>query len=328
MGFRFSCFCFGLALLWSASLPSLASPTNSKLLWLVPSGAQIVAGFENYQDEHHHGQLVLSTRNNRLDLADWQSIAGVDHNRAFQEVIEVAASPVGGELPEHLLLVAGRFDRERIFRSLRLKGVKETKYEGQMVMLIEPFAREKGLMAGTRWVLILENRLVMLGTPSIVQTALHRYLRHADIDMTLRERLSQLPRDVSAWNVLSSLPQAPTQYTAPHPRGPWARFFEGAKVMMVGVRFGSKVSVHFALHAGEDCGPKFYEEKTASFAEVFGPERTGSSRPLQVGDIQVGPDRVLGSIRLSKKQFDAWSYWTNNFGRPPAIPEQQSAGGQ
>ena len=74
-----------------------------------------MAGFENYNDPRHHGQLVLTTRNNRLDLADWQAISGVDHQRAFDEVIEVAASPVGGQLIEHLLLVAGRFDTDRSF---------------------------------------------------------------------------------------------------------------------------------------------------------------------------------------------------------------------
>ncbi|HTM16281.1 MAG TPA: hypothetical protein VL135_05235 [Terracidiphilus sp.] len=328
MGFRVGRFCFGLALAWSASLSCLASPTNSKLLWLVPPGAQMVAGFENYQDEHHHGQLLLSTRNNRLDLADWQSIAGVDHKRAVEEVIEVAASPVGGQLPEHLLLVAGRFDREKIFRSLQVNGGKQTEYRGQTVMLIKPFAREKGVMAGTRWLIILEDRLAMLGTPSIVKSALQRYLNHADVDMLLRERLSQLPLDVSSWNVLSSLPQAPTGYTTAQPASPWARFFEGANVLMVGTRFGSKIRVHFALHADEDRGAEFFEQKTASFAEVFSPERIGSSRRPRVAGVEVGPNRVQGSVQLSRKQFDAWSDWTNNFGRVPAIPDRQAAAGQ
>jgi len=298
------------------------------LLRLVPPGAQIVTGFENYHDEHHHGQLMLSTRNNRLDLADWQAIAGVDHQRSFEEVIEVAASSVGGQLPEHLLLVAGRFDRETIFRSLQLNGAEQTEYEGQRVMLVEPFARESGLMAGTRWLIILENHLVMLGTPSILQKALHRYLNHADVDMVLRERLSQLPLDVSSWNVLSSLPKARTEYTTSQPANPWARFFEGADVLIVGARFGAKVRVHFTLHAKENRGAKFFEQKPASFAEVFATERTGKSRPPQVGNVEVRPDRVQGSIQLSKEQFEAWSDWTNNFGHAPAIPERQTAAGQ
>jgi hypothetical protein len=318
---------FGLVFAASVFPSCTASPSNSKLLWLVPPGAQIVAGFENYRDPHHHGQLVLTTRNNRLDLADWQAIAGVDHQRAFNEVIEVAASPMGGLLTEHLLLVGGRFDADSIFRSAELNGARKTLHEGQTVMLIEPFTREKGLM-GTRWLIILDNRIAMMGTPLLVQRALRRYLTHADIDMPLRERLSQLPLEVSSWNVLSSLPAAPTEYMAPQPKNPWGRFFEGAEVMIVGVRFGSKVRVHFSLHASADHGTQFFEQKTASFADVFAPERTGAARPARVGDVEVAADRVQGSIELSKKQFDAWGDWTTNFGHSPATPERSVSAGQ
>jgi len=298
------------------------------LLWLVPPGVQIVAGFENYKDEHHHGQLLLTTRNNRLDLADWQSIAGVDHQRALEEVVEVASSPQGGQLPEHLLLIAGRFDRETIFRSLSLHGATETQYLGQSVMLIEPFPRERGVMIGTRWLVILDNSVALFGTPPSVITAMNRYVQHANVDMVLRERLSQLPLDVSSWNVLSSLPKAPTQYVAPQASNPWSRVLAGANVLIVGARFGAKIRVHFALHANENRGAEFFQQKTASFAEVFAPEHTGSSRPPRVAEVELGPDRVQGFIQLSKKQFDAWSDWTNNFGHAPAVPDRSPSAGQ
>lgn len=328
MGSRSRALCLGLALASSVSPLCLASPSTSKLLWLVPPGAQIVAGFENYKDEHHHGQLLLTTRNNRLDLTDWQSIAGVDHERAFREIIEVASSPLGGQLPEHLLMVAGRFDQGTIFRSLRLHGATETQYLGQSAMLIEPFPRERGIMIGTRWLVILDNSLALFGTPASVIAAMNRYVQRANVDMVLRERLSQLPLDVSSWNVLSSLPKAPTQYIAPQASNPWSRVLAGANVLIVGARFGAKIHVHFALHANQDRGAEFFEQKTASFAEVFAPEHTGSSRPPRLAGVERGPDRIQGSIQLSRKQFDAWSDWTNNFGHTPAIPEHPAAAGQ
>lgn len=318
---------FGLGFTASAILSCNASPSNSRLLSLVPPGSQIVAGFENLRDPNHHGQLLLTTRNNRLDLSDWQAIAGVDHNRIFEEVIEVASSPIGGRLTEHLLLVAGQFDGAAIFRSAELNGAQRTDFEGKTLLVIEPFSREKGLM-GTRWLVVLDNRIAMMGTPQIVQRALLRYLNRAEIDMPLRERLSQLPSDVSSWNVLSSLPKAPTEYKAPQPSNPWSRFFDGAEVLMVGVRFGSRVRVHFSLHASDKQHTDFFEQKTASFVEVFAPERTGASRPAKLTQLEVGPDRVLGSLELSRKEFDAWSDWTNNFGRSPAIPERSGASGQ
>ncbi|HXS77474.1 MAG TPA: hypothetical protein VN753_14940 [Terracidiphilus sp.] len=320
--------CFSLFYAFLLSVSCAASPTNSKLLWLVPPGAQIVAGFENYHDPGHHGQLLLTTRNNRLDLADWQAIFGVDHKRISEEVIEVAASSVGGQLPEHLLLVAGSFDAAAILRSAQLNGSKRIDYEGQSVILVDPFTREKGVMTDTRWLIILDNRVVMFGTPSIVKEALHRYLSHSDIDMILRERLSQLPREVSSWNVLSSLPKAPTEFRATHRTSPWTKFFEGANVMMVGVHFGSKIHVHFSLRADENRGGGFFLEKFRSFAEVFAPERTGASRPPRVNKFEVASDGAQGSIELSKKQFDNWSDWTNNFGRRPAIPARPLSAGQ
>jgi len=298
------------------------------LLWLVPPGSQVVAGFENYHDPGHHGQLLLTTRNNRLDLADWQAIAGVDHNRAFEEVVEVAASSIGGQLSDHMLLVAGRFSQAAIFKSLELNGAKKIERDGQTVMLIEPFPREKGLLVGTRWLIILQDRLVMLGTPKMVQASLRRYLNHAEVDMILRERLSQLPSNVSSWNVLSSMSRSPTQYKAPLPSSPWAKFFEGANVMIVGAHFGPKIHLHFSLHASEDRGAEFFAQKSRFFAEVFAPERTGGSRTPRLHELEIAPDRVQGSIELSSKQFDAWSDWTNNFGRPPAIPDRNASSGQ
>ena len=99
-----------------------ASPVNGKLLSLIPPGCAIVAGFENGHGPHAGGRLLLTTSNNRFDLDDWLGLAGVDTERRYDEVIEAAAWNARGELNEHLLLVAGRFDRERIFRAARQNG--------------------------------------------------------------------------------------------------------------------------------------------------------------------------------------------------------------
>jgi hypothetical protein len=311
-----------LVLLFGAmvSLSSAASPANSRLICLVPPGAQIVAGFENYRDPRHHGQLVLATRNNRLDLEDWQAIAGVDHRRRFEEVVEVAYSPVGGMLTEHLLLVAGKFNSERIYRSAELIGAKRSAFEGQALLEIEPFAREKGKMLATRWLVILGDRVAMLGTPLLVQSAIHRYLNRVDTDMALRERLAQLPPDVSSWNVLTSLPKARTEYTVAQAKSPWARFFEEADVLMVGVRFGPKIRVHFSLHASGDRGQEFFKRKAVTFASVFGAGRNGRRPSVRLMDVAVDSDHVQGSVELSREQFDTWGDWTNNFGHLPPPP--------
>jgi hypothetical protein len=306
---------FSLASAILAVTPVVGSPLNSKLLRLVPPDAQIVAGFENHADVHRHGQLVLATRNNRLDLDDWQAIAGVDHRRVFEEVIEVAATlPGGGMLTEHMVMVAGKFNKELIFRSLELNGSQKADFEGLTIMLIQPFAREKDQMRSERWLVILDNRVAIFGTAFLVQGAVHRYLAHADIDMPLMERLSQLRRDNTSWNVMLWSPRVLSNYKVAQSSSSWGRLLEGAEVLMVGARFGSKVRVEFLLHA-PDRGREFFEEKAALFAEVFAPALSRDSDVPQrrrTENVSFDSDRVQGSIQLSLEQFEDWSHQTSH----------------
>ncbi|MGA8090012.1 MAG: hypothetical protein WCA10_22260 [Terracidiphilus sp.] len=290
---------------------SLSSPLNSKLLSLVPPGAEIVAGFENHPGGHRVGRLLLSTHNDRLDLDDWQGLAGVDNKRVIDEVIEVAASSETGRLTEHLLLVAGRFDRERIFKAAELNGAQRSEYEGGTVMLVKSFAREQGEMLDMRWLVILNDRIAMFGTPLMVQNALQRYAAHATIDMPLMERLSQMRSDVSSWNVLVA-PKVEKSLSLTQPNSMLARLIDGAEVLMIGARFDARIRVDFSLHGHNDHQSEFLTGKAASFAEVFAKEpplRSDSPQQKQCGleNLSFGTDRIQGSVELSDKEFERWN---------------------
>jgi len=300
-----------------------ASPLNSKLLSLVPPGVEIVAGFENHPAGNRPGRLLLVTHNDRLDLDDWQALAGVDSKRRIDEVIEVAAASSTGRLTEHLLLVAGSFDKERIFNAAELNGAERTGYQGESVMLIKPFAREQAEMLDTRWLVILNNRIAMLGTESMVQRALYRYATHPDIDMPLMERLSQLRPDVTSWNVLLVSAMANGNLIIKQKDCPLTRLLEGAEVLMVGARFGPKVRVDFSLHAGSNRETAFFTQKAAFFADVFEKDSAiQSNSPLpvsrQLGNLGLEPNRIYGSIELSANEFQKWSQ-QGGFERP--LPE-------
>jgi hypothetical protein len=300
-----------LSLMSVLASSGFGSPLSSKLLSLVPAGAEIVAGFENRHDPHSGGRLLLTTPNNRLDLQDWQALAGVDNKRIFDEVIQVATSPWGPELTEHLLLVAGRFDGERIFRAGEQNGAQPLEYQGQTVLLVKPFAREQQAMPDTRWLVILDNRIAMLGTPRLVQEALHRYANHAVADGILVERLTQLQPDVSTWNVLVSKPKPSPNMTLAKPHSVWANLLEDADVLMVGACFGHRIRVDFSIHAKSHQETAFFTKKAAFFSDVFatGPaQQTGPARMVQprLENLFVEPNRVQGSIQLSDKEFDAW----------------------
>lgn len=289
---------------------ALASPMSSKLLSLVPPGAEVVAGFENHAFPRGHGRLLLTTHNNRLDLQDWEALTGVDSKRIFNEVIEVAATSPSGSLSEHVLLVAGQFDRERIFQSLEQNGARTTNFEGRQALLIKPLARERGDMVDTRLLVILDNRTGLLGTQGLVGQTLRRYADHALPDAVLEERLSQLRPDVTSWNVLSGAAGRETNFQFAQPHSAWAELQADTNLLLVGAHFGSKIRVDFSIYGENESGAEFYRRKASFFttALVAGPEpqteRPHSTRQPQ--KLSVAANHVQGSVELSQDEFDAW----------------------
>ncbi len=302
---------------------SWALTRGSRLLPLVPAGAEIVAGFENHAGPTQHGRLLLTTRNNRLDLDDWQALTGIDSQRVFEEVIEVASSNEAGNLAEHLLLVEGRFDRELIFRSLEENGAKSAQIQGQQILMIAPLARERGDMLDTRWLVILDNCIGMLGTPGLVRQALSRYVDHSLADSVLEERLSLLRSDVTSWNVLSRSPQV-RNITFAQPNSAWADLQQDTDLLMVGTRFGSKVRIDFSIYAQAGSGPEFFSDKAAFFTDALteGPNAESAPRARtqhRPEKFSLGENQVQGSVELSSRQFEAWCQEFTRL-RLPVIP--------
>ncbi len=303
-----------------------ASPLSSRLLSLVPPGAEIVGGFENQADSSKHGRLLLTTHNNRLDLDDWQALAGADSKRVFEEVIEVAKGGPSGSISEHMLLVAGRFDCERIFRSIQENGAEATQYQGYSVLLIKPFKREQGDMLETRWLVILDNRIGILGTPSISQKAIDRYAEHSLPDPILQERLALLRHDVTSWNVLAVSRMAANHILFAQQHSPWAELQRNTDVLMVAARFGSKIRIDFSVAATAAESPDFFTRKAAFFADALkvepNPEPTALiDVPRRLANFSVESSRVQGSVELSSKEFEAWCehlYRVRTAGTQPA----------
>ena len=288
-----------------------ASPLSNPLLALVPPGSQIVAGFDNRPGFRVHGRLLLTTHNNRLDLDDWQALTGADPKRMFDQIIEVAFAPSGLALSEHMLLVAGRFDGERIFQSLKENGAEIVGHQGADIALVRPLARERGDMLDDRWLAILDNRTGIFGTPWLVQQALRRAADHAVPDSILEERLSLLRPDVTSWNVLAASPTSVTNVTFAQPRSAWAQLQQDADVLTLGTRFGEKIRVDFSIYANASRGPEFFARKAEFFTSALG---TGSNpdspapetAARRVTNFSLAANRVQGSVEMSSTQFEVW----------------------
>ncbi len=258
-----------------------ASPVNFKLLPLVPAGAQIVAGFQDLHGPVATGRVLLTTHNNRLDLDDWIALTGVDTSKIFDEVIEVAMSSDAAELREHLLLVAGHFDRARIFQAAEQNGAAHVSYGGETALLIAPYTRERGDMMDTRWLIILDDQTGIFGTPAMVQLALQRYDSHYLPDPVLAERLARLRPDVTSWNVLLPPSKSKKEMGFVQPHGAWSQLLDDADLVIVGTHFGSKIRMDVLVDDGKGRGAVYFAEKAGYFADVFSSQASTMMTPLQ-----------------------------------------------
>lgn len=282
-----------------------ASPANSKLLALVPEGAQIVAGIEDPHNPASNGRLLLVTHNCNLDFDDWVAITGVDPHRETDEVIEVATSSSEGELKEHLVLAAGKFDREHIFRAALENGASMAEYRGQGLLVVEPFAREKQEINVSRWMVILDDRTTIFGSPKFVRQALDRYLSEVGPDPLLVARLRQLHSDVNSWNVLVMSGPMLTRHVDPGQLpAPWTPILDGADELTLGIHYGSTDRIDFAVHA-------MSSQTASSLAGLAAPPRaisvdlSTSMRP-KLQNLSVEQGRVRGQFLVPGEQFDRW----------------------
>ena len=296
---------FLAVVLMAGAVAGWASPVSSKLLDLVPEGAQIVAGIEDPHNPISSGRLLLVTHSCNLDFKDWVAITGVDPHRELDEVIEVATSSSEAELEEHLVLVAGRFDREHIFRDALGNGASMAKYRGQGLLVVKPFARERQEISDARWMAIPDDRTTIFGAPELVRQALDRYLSGARPDPMLVERLRQLPPDVNSWNVLLMAGPMLTRHVAPWQfNAPWTHILDGADELTVGIHYGSTDRIDFAVHA-------MSSQATSSLARLAAAPRaisvdlsTGMRPMLRTLSVEGG--RVRGSFLVPGEQFERW----------------------
>jgi hypothetical protein len=287
-----------------APIHSLASPSSSTLLPLIPAETALIAGVEDPHNPNTNGHQLLVTVDNSFELDDWLALTGVDSRRAVDQLIWLAASSPRGTLREHALLAAGRFDRGHIFDAARKNGASSTWYRGIEALIVAPFAREQNAMKDTRWLAILDGQAAVFGTPWLVQRAIDRYAEHTPADPDLLRRVALLRSGVNSWNVLvlptdpgarhNAIGQLPT---------PWRELLANADEVILSTRYGSTAHIDFSIKL-----PASRMTASAQQAEVI-PRLVKASwfedAPARIEDLAINPDRVEGSLALSRKQFDA-----------------------
>jgi hypothetical protein len=283
-----------------ATVNASASPTDSPLLHLVPSGAELVAGIADPGTPITGGRLLIVTVNNNRDLDDCLALLGVNDERTIEEVVTVASSSGQGDLNDHLLLAAGHFDSVRIFRAAIENGATRTMYDGTGLVVVRPFTREQQQMSQVRWLAILNERTLVFGVPSLVAKALDRHHRRDPTDPDLLQHLGQLHSDVNSWSVIAMAPERLNEHLAPYalPQS-WTSIFKDANEVVVGIHYGHVARVAFAVHT-RDAG---LIEGLLTRAQLI-PTSMSSVVTLRLQQEPIENDTIRGSFAVREKEFD------------------------
>jgi hypothetical protein len=296
--------CMIAGVLVASAICAVASARQSELLALIPGDAQIIAGIEDPHNARVNGRLLFATHNNNLDFGDWMALVCADPDMGASKVVEVAASSARGELKEHLLIIEGSLNRDRIFRAAQQNGAKVVKYKGEEVLAISPFAREKRQMTETRWLAIIDGRISLFGTPLLVEQALDRRASHTLPDARLMEQLNQLHADVDSWNVLTMPPEVLARHLQAEQLDVSLKdVLDGIDELAIGVHYGSTARIDFAAHSVRDLeasGPAGWSQ-----VQLL---RVGQPRALRLRmeNVAVDGNRAHGSIAVPAKQLDRW----------------------
>lgn len=180
-----------------------ALSSDPRLLSLVPPSALIVAGMDSPPPKGLPGSFVLMTQSNRMDLNDVLALTGADSTVSIHHAVFVAKNDIGGYLNEHSLLMSGHFDQTRIYKSAVEGGARLIQYHGLPVLVIQPFARERGEMDDVRWLAVPSPELLLFGWIPSVREELDRYLGHNAPDPILAGKLARLRRDDETWTMVS-----------------------------------------------------------------------------------------------------------------------------
>jgi hypothetical protein len=291
---------FVLVATFPAVVDAATHPTDNTLLRLVPGRAELISGIADPGTRGAVGRLLLVTENNNRDFDDALSLLGVDANKIIKEVIQVASSSTAGDLTDHLLLLAGRFNSEIILKAALGTDAVRVEYRGVGILALQPFPRERQRFSQLRWLAIMDNKVLIFGVPSLVTETLDRYEDNKAADPSLLQHLAELRPDVNSWSVGVSSPAVWNAYRAPDPPPAECRTTLKEVGFSLGIHYGRADRVDFALHI-RDSGRCSAFTQVQSF--LAGLRSVGNPRTHLE---EVEQDAIRGSVIVQVKQLDDW----------------------
>lgn len=292
-----------LFLLISVHMLLAASPV-SKLLSLVPPGAQLVAGLKRTLTSRPDGFLLVSYKN-AVDRSDFISLAGVDDSMSIDQMIFAAGGSDTSTLGEHSILVSGHFDQRRIFKAAVENGAAVSEFKGFQVLVQHPFERELGTFTDVRWLAVIDSTVALFGTRLSIQQELERHLAGSPVDPALTQKLARMRRDNEAWSILEVLKRNDTIEQALGSLDPiLARLLHDGNSFQCGVRYGRKVEVEYEVTVPSSVSASAIS--SSFMPSSVGENRKGSSLLPRIEGLAEDRAFVRGVVKIAMTRYAAW----------------------
>lgn len=287
-----------------------AAVPDPRLLSLVPSGAQLVAGISASSIQGQPDNFVLITHNNTVDLEDFFALTGADGARIIHQIVFVAMANKVGEPAEHSLLVSGHFDQPHVFKSAVDGGAEVMNYRKIPVLEIQPFGREHGIVQGVRWLAILDSRVLVFGSVSSTQLEIDRYLAHSQADESLLRRLARIRSKDQTWCLLSA--SVPTLSSPAHDKEihgvlaalnpELAELAQSGNELQFGLYYGRRVEFEYevtlALTADGRVGRDSFKQRLV--------EPARSAALLPTPHVAEDANSFRGMIKIPIPRYNTW----------------------
>jgi hypothetical protein len=295
-------FSLGSVLLAAFFAASAATPLeNNKLLHLILTAAEwIVSGIAVPSAQVETGRLLVVTEAINLDANESLTLLGVDGGRIIREVIQV------------LVVQARRFERSPFaFRGPIQQpdhlqggdrgGADRFEYRGVGVLALPPPLRERSQFSESRWLAIMNDKILIFGMPSMVAKALDLYEDNIPTDPMLVQHLAQLHPNVNSWCVSLFSPGVLNAHLAPHTlSAAWRIAPANVADFSLGVHYGRAARIDFAIHMRNDGPSGGFTEARSILAGLRW------VKDSHMKSETAAQDSLRGSITLHAKKLDDW----------------------
>jgi hypothetical protein len=289
--------CFAIA------LASAVTP-NPKLLSLVPPTARMVAGMNAPQRGGQPDAFLLITHNNQMDLNDFLALTGVDGSRAIDQVVMVASEGNGGAYAAHSLMAIGHFDQALIYKSAQGAGATAIQYRKAAVLELQPLARERDRFHDVRWLAVMDSKLAVLGTITMVQQELDRYLDHVAAEPSLERKLGHLRHNYSTWCV-ATLPHDNSEIQEAFKMldSRLAELLQAGDTLEFGMHYGRQVEFEYEVGMASSPDPEVVSRMIQS-STVPHPK---AAFALPAAELTRFDGGVRGVLKISRARYEAWT---------------------